>query len=334
MIYELPLPKISIITPSYNQGEYIEQTIKSVVEQNYPNLEYIIIDGGSSDNTINIIKKYEKFISYWVSEKDQGQSSAINKGYVKASGEIINWLNSDDYYEAGTLSKVGRAFIDPKVSVFSGRSRIFGIAKDRWSTGSDVYSNNLPKTIGRGRIDQPETFFRKSVWDTVGCLNEELHCLMDKDLWIRYLYQYGLQGIHLSEDVLVNFRIHGKSKTNSQQHIFFQEGINLYYTYALHLGAREIANCLEQNFFAKIIKMTNNIECNDKGLVIKALNYSLYFLFLEFYAQNDFKSARTILPYINRDNISNEDLNELFKVESRMKWVSPAFKILFNKIFR
>src|SRR5688500_3818909 len=97
------LPKISIITPTYNQGHFIEQTIQSVIEQDYPNLEYIIIDGGSTDDTLSVIKKYEKYISYWISEKDKGQSEAINKGFKKATGDVVNWLNSDDYYEPGVL---------------------------------------------------------------------------------------------------------------------------------------------------------------------------------------------------------------------------------------
>ena len=96
-------PKISIITPSFNQGRYIEQTIRSVIEQDYPNLEYIIIDGGSTDETVDIIKKYQDRIAFWVSEADSGQSDAINKGFLKSSGEIINWLNSDDYMAPGTL---------------------------------------------------------------------------------------------------------------------------------------------------------------------------------------------------------------------------------------
>src|ERR1700733_14532761 len=99
-------PKISIVTPSYNKGQYIEQTIQSVLDQNYPNLEYIIIDGGSTDNTIEIIEKYAPYLKYWVSEKDKGQANAINKGLQYCTGEIFNWLNSDDYLEPDSLEKI------------------------------------------------------------------------------------------------------------------------------------------------------------------------------------------------------------------------------------
>ena len=94
---QLSYPKISIVTPSFNQGKYIEQTIQSVLTQNYPNLEYIIIDGGSTDKTVDIIKKYEQQLSYWVTEPDKGQTDAINKGFAKCTGEIFNWINSDDF---------------------------------------------------------------------------------------------------------------------------------------------------------------------------------------------------------------------------------------------
>src|SRR5688572_2633651 len=143
-------PKISIITPSYNQGEYIEKTILSVLEQNYPNLEYIIIDGGSTDNSTEIIRKYADRITYWISEPDKGQSDAINKGLKLATGDIVNWLNSDDYYEPGALFKVAEAFNNPEVNVFAGRSHLFTgvdtIVYD--SQGTDIYPENLAKTIG------------------------------------------------------------------------------------------------------------------------------------------------------------------------------------------
>ncbi|WP_461485736.1 glycosyltransferase family 2 protein, partial [Pedobacter sp.] len=104
-------PKISIVTPSYNQGQYIEETILSILNQNYPNLEYIIIDGGSTDHTVEIIKKYEDRITYWVSEKDNGQSHAINKGFEKATGEIFAYLNSDDCYYPNTFWEIANTYV-------------------------------------------------------------------------------------------------------------------------------------------------------------------------------------------------------------------------------
>ena len=213
-------PKISIITPSYNQGQYIEQTINSVLSQGYPNLDYIIIDGGSTDNSVEIIKKYEKHLSFWVSEPDRGQSHAINKGLKIAKGEIVNWLNSDDYLEKGALNMIAQTFIDPTVQVLCGRSRKFGAGSDFLSRGTEVYDENLAKTIGWARIDQPETWFRKSAFDRVGEVNEKMHYLMDREWWIRYLFLYGLDGIVQSPEILVNFRLHPESKTVSQSAAF------------------------------------------------------------------------------------------------------------------
>ncbi len=105
-------PKISIVTPSFNQGQFLEETIRSVLLQGYPNLEYIIIDGGSTDNSLEIIKRYEPWLSYWVSERDQGQTEALNKGFASASGEWMAWLNSDDIYLPGTLMKIARIIIN------------------------------------------------------------------------------------------------------------------------------------------------------------------------------------------------------------------------------
>ena len=111
---DLAWPRISIVTPSFNQGRFLERTILSVLNQNYPNLEYIVMDGGSTDESVEIIKKYENYLAYWISEKDNGQSDAIKKGFQKSTGEILAWLNSDDIYLSGALRGVAGFFRDGK----------------------------------------------------------------------------------------------------------------------------------------------------------------------------------------------------------------------------
>jgi glycosyltransferase involved in cell wall biosynthesis len=182
-------PLISIVTPSYNQGKYLENTILSVLNQNYHNLEYIIVDGGSTDNSVEIIKKYEKFLKYWISEPDEGQSNAINKGLRHATGDVLTWLNSDDYYMPGALHKVGEAVrANPEAGAF------VGIGREVDDTGKVTYFKEPPSEISvqslfkwydGGNFMQPSCFFRKAVWDVCGPLDESLHIAMDVDLWLR-----------------------------------------------------------------------------------------------------------------------------------------------------
>ena len=180
-------PSISIITPSFNQGQFIERTIRSVLDQNYLRLEYIVIDGGSTDGTIDILKRYEPRIR-WISEKDTGQSNAINKGFQMAKGEIVAWLNSDDTYLPGALAAVGRFFSEhPDVMMVYGEGYIIdetdGI-KCRFPFTEPKF--DLWKLIYYGDyILQQSSFLRRSVFDAVDLLNESLHYGMDWDLFIR-----------------------------------------------------------------------------------------------------------------------------------------------------
>jgi glycosyltransferase involved in cell wall biosynthesis len=241
-------PKISIITPSFNQGQFIEETIDSVLSQNYSDLDYVIIDGGSTDNSVEIIKKYEKHLSYWVSEPDKGQSHAINKGLKVVSGEVVNWLNSDDFLALDALHRVSEVFSNPETKAYCARSTKFDENSQYLSRGTEVYSNNLEKTLGWARIDQPETWFRKAAFDVVGEVSEAMHYLMDREWWIRYLFTYGLEGIVQTDDVIVNFRLHADSKTVSQS-----EAIQIDHdTLFLHLATKykrvDIVDFLQKNF--------------------------------------------------------------------------------------
>jgi len=202
--------KISIITPSYNQGQYIEQTIISVLEQNYPNLEYIIIDGGSSDNSVEIIKKYEKQLKYWISEKDNGQSHAINKGFKKATGDIIAWLNSDDIYLPDTLNIVNNIFNkNPDIDIIYGDVINFTEKKEEYYKVSEFKINDF---LSRISIHQPAVFWRKKLLNNEGFLDESLYYTMDYDLWMRLFINYKSLKVNLP---LAKFRMHNDSKTTS-----------------------------------------------------------------------------------------------------------------------
>jgi glycosyltransferase involved in cell wall biosynthesis len=322
------LPRISIITPSYNQAEFIEQTIESVLSQNYPNLEYIVIDGGSTDRSVDIIKKYASHFAYWISEKDNGQSHAINKGLARVTGDVVNWLNSDDYYEPGSLKTIGERFMQDSVNVVCARGNVVGDGNHiKVSPGTDVYSGNLPKTLGWARIDQPETFFRKKVYDSLGFVNEKYHYVMDKEFWVRYLLHYGLDGILKIDDIVVNFRYHANSKTQSQTSRFHVETLQLY-----HNLARTFRQEKEEAVLGNLLQEKERVE---KGSVfpfaeMKLAKRSLqYFLLLkadELYYYNDTSTALILLRAIDQELLEEEDRSLLRKLKFRSAYV-PGFLI-------
>ncbi|MBN8650207.1 MAG: glycosyltransferase [Cytophagales bacterium] len=187
-------PKVSIVTPSYNQGKYIEETIRSVIMQGYPNLEFIIIDGGSTDNSVEIIKKYEKHITYWVSEKDKGQTHAINKGFEKATGDILAYLNSDDVYMPYTLRLVAELFDRYNVNWLTGlRSHLVDnvvispLPAATTKFNSKLYKKGFHVPWVLGWNQQPSTFWSASLFNKAGRLfDESMQCSFDVDMWIRF----------------------------------------------------------------------------------------------------------------------------------------------------
>jgi glycosyltransferase involved in cell wall biosynthesis len=205
-------PRISIVTPSYNQGQFLEGTIRSVLLQGYPNLEYIIIDGGSTDESVNIIRKYEPWLAYWESEKDRGQSHAINKGFDRCMGDILAWLNSDDYYTEGALQTIAGYTVDhPEVGAFAGGSRAVNakgkVLEEKHPpdlTFDDILHWDEPN------LPQPSCFFRKEVWDQCGPLDEGLHFVMDYNLWLSIARLSRFMAI---PEMLSQYTIHGKAKT-------------------------------------------------------------------------------------------------------------------------
>lgn len=219
-------PRISIVTPSYNQGEFLEETLRSVLGQGYPNLEYLVVDGGSDDASVEILRKYDRFLTAWVSEPDEGQSDAINKGLRLCTGDLFNWLNSDDTYEPDALFRVARQVrAHPDKNLFCAVER--GILHERGeslgiSPGTYV-ADTLEETLFAARIDQPVTFFGREALDRIGELDARLHYKMDSDLWLRYLLLFGQDSIVQTNDILVNFRYHEQSKSVAFQEQFDRE---------------------------------------------------------------------------------------------------------------
>lgn len=204
---------ISIITPSYNQAAYLEQTIQSVLNQKYPKLEYIVIDGGSMDGSVEILKRYTSRIAFWVSEKDKGQSDAINKGLTLATGDIVCWLNSDDQFEPNTLSAVAKFFSDnPDAQFLYGDGVIFH--ENGKKPASFCRPGKIEKEILTrcDPLQQPSTFWRRSVHDKVGFIDESLNFTMDWDFFMRISQSYEM---HYLPITFSRYRIHEGHKTGS-----------------------------------------------------------------------------------------------------------------------
>ena len=182
-------PKISIVTPNYNYGQFIEETIRSVLLQGYPNLEYIVIDGASTDDSVEILKKYEPWLSYWVSEKDKGQSNAINKGFNMATGNIFNWLNSDDVFCQNALKNVAKTWINnPNCHFLTGDGQYVNLDINDpcyYVKPSNYSFADLLQIYANKYLPQPSVFFSSIAWQEVNGLNENLSYSMDLDLWLR-----------------------------------------------------------------------------------------------------------------------------------------------------
>ncbi len=206
-------PSLSIITPSYNQGDFIEETILSVLDQDIEKLEYIICDGGSSDQTLDILRQYEHRLA-WISEHDNGQSEAINKGIAQSKGEIIGWINSDDLYYPGAFKNV-LAFFEshPEADFLYGKANYISQNGDFL----EIYPTqewDYHALCGRCFICQPAVFFRRKLWEKFGPLDESLKYCLDYELWLRYSKS---SNVCYYEQVLSAFRLHKNTKTLSQR---------------------------------------------------------------------------------------------------------------------
>ena len=209
------IPKISIITPSFNQGAYLERTIRSVLQQNYPDLEYVIIDGGSTDNSVEVIKKYESKIHYWVSEKDSGQSEAINKGFKLVTGDIIAWINSDDWYEEDVFHEIVRNYKKNPNGIWVGDCTRHYMTTKKTRLLKPViptFTSLLRYWRKSFCPAQPSIFFPRQALNAAGLLDESLRYAMDLDLWLKMSKNFRFYYVNKN---LSNYLIHKDSKSGS-----------------------------------------------------------------------------------------------------------------------
>ena len=221
------LPLVSIVTPSFNQARFLEAAIESVLGQDYPHLEYMIVDGGSNDGSLEIIRKYERRLAWWVSEKDAGQTDAINKGLARANGRILAWLNSDDSYEPGAL----RAAVDfllghPETGLVYGDANFIDEAGRVIGRFAAAQTDLRRLRQGYVHIPQQAAFFRGDLWRALGPLDPTFYFAMDYDLWVRLA---GRARIQYVPQTWANFRLHSAGKTLAADERCWPEMLRVHY---------------------------------------------------------------------------------------------------------
>jgi glycosyltransferase involved in cell wall biosynthesis len=216
------LPKISVITPSFNQAQYLERTIRSVLDQGYPNMEYIIIDGGSTDGSVDIIRKYADRLAYWVSEPDRGQAHAINKGLARATGEWVGWQNSDDVYYPGVFQQLtSRASMDPDAQLIIGNMNLID-KDDAFLRDIKYVKPTYAALLAEGMVlTNQAAFWRHKIHAELGFLDEELDCGFDYEWFLRVL-KNGRLAAHVNA-TWGGLRLHDETKTSNRQQIFTDE---------------------------------------------------------------------------------------------------------------
>lgn len=219
------LPLISVVTPSFNQARFLEETILSVLNQDYPRIEYMIIDGGSTDGSVDIIRKYEDRLTYWVSEPDRGQSHAINKGMLRTTGEILAYINSDDYYLPGAFAAVAKEYMREPFDWLAGACRVVdevGCTKAVWKYKGKSLVDLLDfRKQHKSWLTQPEVFWTRKVVQKIGLFQESLQYCMDYEYEVRTMSAgFALRSV---DQELACFRLHSQQKTADMTHNFFED---------------------------------------------------------------------------------------------------------------
>ena len=269
-----PGPRISIVTPSFNQAQFLEGTIRSVLSQGYPNLEYIVIDGGSSDDTVTLIRRYEKQLAYWVSERDGGQYDAINKGFSRSSGEIMAWINSDDMYLPWAFEIVAEIFVSrPEIQWLTSIAHLY------WDEGGrgvhcsvregfnrqEFYRGRNGGVLGyeRSYVMQESTFWRRELWDAAGgFVDSTLDLAGDFELWARF-WQYA--DLYATPAPLSGFRIHHAQKTASRLGQYREEAREVLDSYGSRLPGRAEGQILRA---ARLLPFLKPL-CGRKALTVR-----------------------------------------------------------------
>jgi glycosyltransferase involved in cell wall biosynthesis len=236
-------PRVTIITPSYQQAPFLEECLRSVHGQDGVEVEHIVVDGGSTDGSVDIIARHADRITWWCSEPDGGQSAAINKGLAHATGEVFGWVNSDDLLLPGALARVAAAFAaDPDLVVYGGQRILRGADGDRLHPLDDPARPE--RWFAAPMVNQQSTFFRMDVVRAVGGVDPALHHVMDHDLWLRVLWHAGTDHVRLEPVPLAVFRLHDDTKTSTAGAAFRNELAGVLHGLCLRSGSPDLARVL------------------------------------------------------------------------------------------
>jgi len=219
--------RVSIVTPSYNQALFLEDTIRSVLGQSYPDIEYMVMDAGSTDGSAEILRKYGDKLAFWQSRTDRGMADAINQGWTRATGEILSYLNSDDTLERDAVDKVVEAFRrSPRAGVVYGDSKVIDASGNYLRDfASDTFSHRKIFTAWVNPVRQPSTFIRRELYQRFGGFDESFHFCLDLEYWLRISEQ--AEFLHLPVP-LSYIRLHDQSKTATQEHVQARELIRIF----------------------------------------------------------------------------------------------------------
>ncbi len=219
-------PKVTILTPSYNQGQFLEATIQSVLAQDYPNIEYFIVDGGSKDNSVEIIQKYASKINGWVSEKDGGHADALNKGFARATGDILAWINSDDTYYPGAIREaVTFLQANPQVGMVYADANLIDNAGQQVGRFSAKQTSYRQMLRGSVHIPQATTFFRADLWRKLGPLDLSLFFAFDYDLWVKIAK---VSEVRYLPRLWADFRMHEAGKSVKDDDRCYPDMVRVY----------------------------------------------------------------------------------------------------------